>query len=65
MSWHRAPIIVETSRGGLRAFRGLFVNAVNGRAADVFDFGIEQVGRLTAELLDTRRAGLRPPVFTH
>ena len=48
-----------------RGFRLLFLNALDGKTAGVFDFGSEQIRWLEAELLEAQFAGLRPLVFTH
>ncbi|MDQ2774269.1 MAG: metallophosphoesterase [Acidobacteriota bacterium] len=49
----------------LGSFRLLFLNAMDGTAANSFDFGSEQIDWLKAQLADARSKRYRPVVFTH
>jgi len=49
----------------LRGFQLLFLNALEGRTPEEFDFSSSQVEWLKAQLKEANGAGLRPLVFTH
>jgi len=49
----------------LRGFRLLFLNAMDGRTKKEFDFSDGQMEWLEGQLMEARRDGLRPLVFTH
>lgn len=49
----------------LREFRLLFLNAMDGRTAKEFDFGVGQLEWLEKQLRQAQHEGLRPLVFTH
>ncbi len=51
-----------TDRNG---FRLLFLNAMDGKKPEEFDFSVEQAEWLQAQLIDASSIGLRPLVFTH